>query len=173
MQTTPETLSPTPNAQPSIRRCTCGKILRGEYEYQCKKCHTAENLAWLKKILPPGSTVYTKVDHVSKSGMFRRISAYAMVQGEPIDISGRAADVMGWTWDRDRGGVKVSGCGMDMGFHLVYCLSRTMYRETFPCIGRGKQHFNGCPSNDHSNGMPYHKGRKHSDGGYALRQRWL
>lgn len=115
----------------------------------------------------------------------------------------------------------MNGCGMDMGFSLVYDLGRVLFRDNFRCIGKG------CPSSDHDNyrstirchgseggdGVPCFKGGdgvyrlrtgtgksfglgevcptckgkgewpnqeseprkgfKHSDGGYALRQRWL
>ena len=93
-----------------------------------------------------------------------------------------AAKALGYTMDRDREGLRVSGCGMDMGFHVVYSLSRVLYPDGFECIGEG------CPSNDHSNGdrdyTPHLNGGKaphepgyvahwHSNGGYALRQRWV
>ena len=72
--------------------------------------------------------------------------------------------------ERGRGdGLKVSGAGMDMGFWLVYTLSRALWPDGYACIGEG------CPANDHSNGLrEYTAGKhQHSDGGYALRQRWL
>lgn len=66
-------------------------------------------------------------------------------------------------------GLIVGGCGMDMGYHLVYALARKLWPDGFDCIGPG------CPSNDHSNGdrdyTPGH--RHHADGGYCLKHRWL
>jgi len=35
---------------------------------------------------------------------------------------------------------------MDMGFHLVYELSHTLYGDGYACLGKGK-----CPSNYHNN----------------------
>jgi hypothetical protein len=89
----------------------------------------------------------------------------------PRSISGLAADAMGDSWD-DRGGIKVGGCGMDMGFHLVYNLGRTLYPKGVSCPGRDL-----CQSNDHVNPGPdrnrYGKGVKHRDSGYAFKHVWL
>lgn len=89
------------------------------------------------------------------------------------DVSYYASRVIGERIDRDRGGIVIGGCGMDMGFALVYALSRSLFRDGFKCIGDETRNHRSCPSNDHSNGMPYARGRKHSDPGYALRQVWL
>ena len=56
---------------------------------------------------------------------------------------------------------------MDMGFHLVYELSRALYPAGFVCSG------DKCNSNDHSNGDRDHSPHQHQDGGYALRCRWI
>ena|ERR1035437_1828097 len=50
------------------------------------------------------------------------------------------------------------GCGMDMGFHLVYNLGRTLFPEGFKVEGRGR--------NGDASGWD-------KDGGYALKQRWI
>lgn len=126
---------------------------------------------WLK----PGDTVFTILRHVSRSGMMRHISLVANVEGETMDITYWAAKAMD---DKlaDDGGIKVGGCGMDMGFSLVYNLGRTLYHDGFYCPGKGDGKGNGrCPSNDHFNGdKNYRKDHKHTgDGGYALRHRWL
>ena len=54
-----------------------------------------EALATLRQMLPPGSTVYTILRHVSRSGMRREISAVVVKNGEPqlIDyLVGRILD---------------------------------------------------------------------------------
>lgn len=128
--------------------------------------------------LVPGTKVYTTVRHVSRSGMTRDIDCYAMIDGEPRWISGLVARATGHTLHGDA--VRVGGCGMDMGFHLVYVLSSTLFPDGFGCIGAD------CPSNDHSNGdrdyTPHGAleseigtgvAHWHQSGGYALVQRWL
>jgi len=149
--------------------------------------------AWrmMVKWIKPGDTVWTIVRHVSRSGMSRDISAFVIVDGEPLDVSGYIGRVLNWPRNPHTGAVKVSGCGMDMGFHLVYSLSATLFPNGFGCTG------DKCPSADHSNGdrnrqphcSGYDKNGKpngktcnvegcngahwHKNGGYALRQRWL
>jgi hypothetical protein len=118
---------------------------------------------------PPGTTLYTILGHVSKSGMTREIGVRAMFP-EPrhtdpvtiLDLDYNAAAMTGRRLGDN--GVRVQGCGMDMGFELVYNLSHALYPDGFECIGEG------CPANDHSNGSDV---KHHTDGGYALRQRWL
>ena len=120
----------------------------------------------LRDMYPPGSLVKTMLRHVSRSGMMRAIS---VISPDVEDISWQVARAGGWQFNSRHGGVTVNGCGMDMGFHLVYSLSRSLYPNGFECIG------DGCPSNDHSNGdRDYTVGHVvHSDGGYALRNRWI
>jgi hypothetical protein len=135
----------------------------------------------LAPLLSPGDVVYTQVKHVSRSGMLRIISVHVIRDNRPQDITAAAGALAGFTMDRDRWGLRVGGCGMDMGFHVVYSLSRALWPNGHPCTGsdgrtptgkRTKAH--RCPSNDHNNGdRAYRKGKTHADGGYALNQAWL
>lgn len=137
----------------------------------------AEAVAKLRELLPPGATVCTILRHVSRSGMSRSISVVVDGPDGPTDVDWLVRKALGMTFDRNHAGLKVSGCGMDMGFYLVYNLSATLYPQGFGCIG------DRCPSNDHSNGMPRetvamlcapaHTPVVHKSGGYALRHRWL
>lgn len=94
----------------------------------------------LLELLTPGDTVYTVCNHVSRSGMSRSIDL----------LIGRGRDVEKITYwvscamgddkrperiDQNNGGIIVGGCGMDMGFHLVYGLSRTLWPNGFDCVG--------------------------------------
>ena len=115
--------------------------------------------------LRPSMTVWTSVKKVSRSGMSRRIECF-MVEGNEIhNITGYVASILGY--GRNDDGMAVGGCGMAMGFHVVYSLSWALFGKSFTCVGEG------CPSNDHHNGQPIKSGHLHSDGGYALKQRWL
>jgi len=93
------------------------------------------------------------------------------------DASYLVARAVGWQFDRNHGGVKVEGCGMDMGFHLVYTLSRVLYPNGHPCTCVEERGPDRCPSNDHSNERGpernYASTRIHRDGGYALRHKWI
>ena len=85
-----------------------------------------EAVRYLRKLCRPGTIVFTSLLHVSRSGMYRRISLHLIRNNQPLEITSRVATVLGLKV-KDEGGVGVSGCGMDMGFHLVYELSHALY----------------------------------------------
>jgi hypothetical protein len=130
-----------------------------------------EAIGKLRDWLKPGDTVYTVLRHVSRSGMQREISVVLLTADGPLHPSWAVAKAIGARLNRKgpNDAIVVSGCGMDMGFHIVYNLGRALWPDGYPCSGKG------CPSNDYSNGdRDYRKGhRVHQDGGYALRQVWL
>jgi hypothetical protein len=127
---------------------------------KAQKAEQAEAIETLREILTPGSTIYVYCNHVSRSGMSRTL--VPLVLDSVPKVRGRGnlppflrrigyitAKALGWAHDKDQG-VKVAGCGMDIGFHLVYSLAQTLYPQGFGCIGER------CPSSDHTgaNGMP-------------------
>lgn len=71
--------------------------------------------------------VFTNLIHVSQSGMTRRISCFiATAPGELVNID--------WYMEKlnvakrsKKGGLTVTGCGTDMGFAIVYDLSKILY----------------------------------------------
>lgn len=72
---------------------------------------------------------YTILRHVSASGMSRDISVKVIDKdGDLVDISFSVAKLIGWTLrQKSYNAVRVQGCGMDMGFHLVSVLSYALY----------------------------------------------
>jgi hypothetical protein len=88
------------------------------------KAEKAERLASLKDLLKGVTTLYTNLRKVSASGMSREISVHIVKDGEILDISYGVSVVLGWPQSRNSNAIKVSGCGMDMGFHLVYTLAQ-------------------------------------------------
>lgn len=131
-----------------------------------------EAIEHLRKLgLKPGKLVYTACSQVSRSGMSRHIKCYLVTSWRAngkrdhviTDITGLVSTVLGYG-RADDGGMRVSGCGMDMGFHVVYSLARTM----FPKGGSlDKTH----PSRKH---QAERAGEKtETDGGYLLRHEWL
>ena len=109
----------------------------------------------LRENLAPGQTIYTVLRRRSASGMSRSISLVVVRDGSIWDITYFAARALDHKVDQKNGGVKVSGCGMDMGFHLVYELGRCLWSEGTP---KPQGTRNGEPDRD---------------GGYALRHQWL
>jgi len=110
--------------------------------------------------LKPGVKVYTIVKHVSSSGMSRHIQPYIVHKGEIISIGWYVSRALGWKLVSGTHAIKVSGCGMDMGFHMVYTLGRVMFPKGFT-LPKGKRGRNGDTSG------------YDNDGGYALNQEWI
>mgnify|MGYP003616320034 CR=1 FL=1 len=148
------------------------------------KEETAEAIGRLLSGLTPGRTIFTKLTHVSRSGMSRSIECY-LVQGRDnlTDITWQVARATNSRVDNTHGGIIMGGCGMDMGCYLVYNLGRTLYPNGVPCTGsRGYdpdtyatiQDPPRCKSNEHVNEatVPYSRDVTHRDGGYALNQVW-
>jgi hypothetical protein len=77
-----------------------------------------------------GTKVYTIMRHVSSSGMSRNISLVIANGDEVIDITYYAAHALGDKLIESKGhrAIRVNGCGMDMGFHLVYNLSSVLFK---------------------------------------------
>lgn len=107
----------------------------------------------LRAILPPGSTAYTILRHVSRSGMQRSIDVYALRchngEIEKYWITPKVAAVCGYSISKRHNALTVRGCGMDMGFDVAYNLSYALYdRVTDPALTT-------------------------RDGGYSLKHQWL
>ena len=106
----------------------------------------------LSHYLSEGDRVYTILRHVSASGMSRDMSVL-VAKGDRIeDITYYTAHALGWRLV-ERGGhrtIRVQGAGMDMGFHLVYTLSRVLFNT---------------PS--------YYDNKSNPDAGYLLKQEAL
>ena len=117
-----------------------------------------EAIKHLRKLLKPGTTVYSVLRHVSASGMTRRIDFYTVVKGDIVCLSGWIADATGYRRSKNHDGLVVQGCGMDMGFAVVYDLSRTIYPKGFKL--KGWRRNDDCKDADY-------------DGGYALKSRWM
>lgn len=113
----------------------------------------------LKKILKPGSTVYAVLRHVSRSGMMRHISFYTIKKNELRLLDGYIGTLLDLTpAPFPKQGLKVGGCGMDMGFHIVYNLGRALYPKGFKVKGRGR--------NGDESGWD-------KDGGYVFKSEWI
>jgi hypothetical protein len=121
---------------------------------------SSEYVARLRELLPVGTTVYSVVRHVSRSGMRRHIDLYAIKDNKPVYLSGMAADALGMRRGKTQDGIVTDGCGMDMCFHLVYNLGRVLYPAGFD-LAPGQYGRNGDTSGHDA------------DGGYALRSESL
>ena len=121
--------------------------------------------AQLRRLIAPGDTVYTILRHVSSSGMTRRIDVYIIEDNKPFFITGLVGKAAGYRHEYKKGGLVVSGCGMDMGFEVVYNLGRVLWPG-------------GAVSALHPADRTWTKNRNgdtrpETDGGYMLRQEWI
>jgi hypothetical protein len=96
-------------------------------------------------------TVYTVIRHASTSGMYREISVVIPVMKDKIDVTEfgakRAISTVqqfvhpsytiagllnrGYSEKNGHNAVICKGCGMDMGFDLVYNLSSVLYGDGY------------------------------------------
>lgn len=83
----------------------------------------------LRERVRPGMSIWYLVTHVARSGMSRRIRFYIIEDGAPICISYDIATVLDWSFHRDDRAVIVQGWGMDMAFHTVETLSRSLWPD--------------------------------------------
>ena len=142
-----------------------------------------EVLAKLRELCPPGTTVYTKLNHVSRSGMSRSITPLIIVDGAPHYLAWSTCVLFGQSRDK-YDGVRMDGCGMDMGFDLVYNLGFYLYPRGFGLEGIGPNGRKGRPATKEKAAAMVAKGWKFrgrngdtsgwdDNGGYALDQRWI
>ena len=113
-----------------------------------KELEKSESIERLRKLLAGDAkpVIYTINRHTSASGMSRDISLLYVKGGAIHNITYSASLALGWPLSEKSGNraIRVSGTGMDMGFHTVYTLSSVLFRDTV-------------------------KG----DAGYTLKQEWL
>ena len=114
-----------------------------------------EARATLRAMLKPGATIHTKLNHVSRSGMMRVIDLYVTEDNELRRITWLACRATATTYSERHEGMRLDGCGMDMGFHAVYNLGRALWPDGTP------------EPHGTRNGQP------DRDGGYALKHRWI
>jgi len=143
-----------------------GEVFTTEHPEYHKDCQTLTASAgkearkqyarkMLRSMLTPGQTVHCVLRSKSASGMSRRISLFIVDSDcELRNIDNLTADATVFKHS-DKGGLVVTGCGMDMGFHLVYSLGYALWP-------------NGTPE---PHGQ--RNGEHDSSGGYALKSTWV
>lgn len=153
-----------------------------------REAEQAAAIVRLKEWIKPGDTLYTETKNVSRSGMSRVIQVIKIscLDGQPslLYLGYSVALALDWKYDKEREGVKVGGCGMDMGFHVIHMLGYALY-------GRKAEAGTGKEANDlrralftadsfyyTQGGQPKPDPNKpdrlwFGGAGYALKQRWL
>lgn len=93
-----------------------------------KEKEQTEAIATLKEWgVVDGTMIHAQVMSVSSSGMSRRVQLFIVKNNEMINITYWASKALQWTYcDSFPRGIRVGGCGMDMLFHTIDCLSYRM-----------------------------------------------
>ena len=78
----------------------------------------------LSHYLKNGSTIYCVLKHTSQSGMTRDIKLMVCYKNEIIHLSWNVAKFLDYKVRNH--GVRIQGCGMDMGFALVNHLENAL-----------------------------------------------
>ena len=73
--------------------------------------------------------IYCVLRSVSKSGMSRTIDFFTIDNERPQHLSGLIKMALGYKFGKNAGLV-IGGCGMDMGFHVVYTVSSVVFGGT-------------------------------------------
>lgn len=86
----------------------------GSKRTKAQEAERTEAINRLKKILRPGDTVYTVLNHCARSGMSRSISLCIARKGEIVKIDGWVRDALNYRIDHKHGGLIAGTVGMDM-----------------------------------------------------------
>jgi hypothetical protein len=144
-----------------------------------KDADRQESLTAIRELLNVGDTVFTKLDSVSRTGMSRNITPLVIRDGEPRYLGYHVGRIL--QHKTDDHSVRMQGCGMDMGFEMVYLLGRYLFPEGFGerCRDKGCT-FRPATKQDAALATDHHfRGRNgdtcgwDNDGGYALNHRWI
>jgi len=139
---------------------------------QARQAEIAEAIKDLREALSDVDVIYADVVHVSRSGMFRCIRPFIVTEDRrPWDLTYLVARAGIGKASQRHGGIEMGGCGMDMGFALVYEIGRAI-NDGQPWRCRGDR----CGSNEHVNAPRVASGpdvMHAGDSGYRFRKETL
>lgn len=90
-----------------------------------------EAIEELRELLPRDTEVLLVLEHVSSTGMTRHIKPYVTTPTGMRHLSGLIEEAGFGKRFKKRDGIAVGGCGMDMGFHLVYTVSHYLWGDGY------------------------------------------
>jgi hypothetical protein len=89
--------------------------------------------AYLRKYLADGDRIWTIIDHVSRSGMSRRVQVLIPYVDERtgkaaiLDVPMYVNHALGATWNPDARGVHVKGCGFNVAQYVADNLAFALF----------------------------------------------
>lgn len=96
-----------------------------------KADYKQDRIEQIKKYVKEGDTLHTIVTHVARTGMSRHIRVFAIVDNDPVDLSSWIAGALDMRYIQKSNSVMIGGCGMDMGFALVYDLAHALFGDGY------------------------------------------
>lgn len=84
---------------------------------------------YLKKTLTENDEILYQVTHVAKSGMSRHIKFYVIKNNELLGLTYSICNALDYKYKHNTNSLFIRGCGMDMGFHVIYNLSRDLFND--------------------------------------------
>jgi hypothetical protein len=109
----------------------------------------------IRKYVRPHTVVYTVLRRVNLFGTARWMDVFVMHRNRPLRLTYYVATLLDYQQSAKDCSMYVKGCGMDMGWHVVYSLGCALWPK-----GTRKPH-------GERNGVP------DSYGGYAFKHLWL
>ena len=85
----------------------------------------------LRIMFPKGSTVYTVLRHVSRSGMLREIGVVAISNNGPRHPNYLVSEILELPGTANGNAVTLRGCGQDMGYKIAYDLGHVLYGDGY------------------------------------------
>ena len=85
----------------------------------------------LKDIIKQNDEILYKVTHVAKSGMSRHIQFFKIKDNNLLNLTYNICDEFNYTFKDKTRSLYIQGCGMDMGFHVIYNLSRDLFKDGY------------------------------------------
>jgi hypothetical protein len=90
-----------------------------------------EAQGYLLECIREGDTIYTVLLSVSSNGMNRHIMTVIRTEKGVRNISRLIAQALGMKFNNDKNCISISGCGMDMGFSIVYDLGSVLFNAGY------------------------------------------
>ena len=86
---------------------------------------------YLKETLKENDEILYQVTHVARSGMSRHIKFYVVRDNKLLNLTYNICDEFDYTYKNNTNSLFIRGCGMDMGFHVVYQLSDALFNDGY------------------------------------------
>ena len=83
----------------------------------------------LKELIKKNDTIYYFVVKVSPSGMSRHIRFFKIENNQIEHLTYNICKELNYKYKNITNGLYVSGCGMDMGFHIISNLSYYLFKK--------------------------------------------